>query len=121
MPGVVDDHERSFGRQVVQPRESRVGKAVLQQRVPAVEVCPLRSALGYFAPYRVDDIVGIADGDRPDVDHAVGQHDRLHQRMAMCLNESRHHTTITGIEHFGTGSDPSLDLGSIADGDDPAV
>ena len=39
----------------------------------------------------------------------------------MCLNESRHHTTVTGIEHFGIGSDPPLDSGSVTDRDDPTV
>ena len=98
VPGVVDDHQRAVRCDVVQPGQRRLGKPVLQQRVPAVEVGALGPRVATSRAYRGDDLVGVADGDRPDVDHAVRQHDRLHQRMAVCLNESGHHAAVTDID-----------------------
>ena len=119
--GVVDDHQRRFGGQAVEPRERRLGKAVLQQRVPAVEVRAVGAAVGDLAPDRGDDVVGVAHRDRPDVDHAVGQHDRLHQRMPVRLDEAGHHAAVAEFDDLGSGADPALDLGPIADRDDAAV
>ncbi len=68
-----------------------------------------------------DDVVRVARGDRPDVDDPVGQRDGLHQRMAVCLNESRHDTAGTDVDGSGVGADKSGHVRPVAHGDDPAV
>ena len=121
MSGVVDDHQRIVRRDLVQPAQRRLRQSVLQQRVPAVEVGAVGPAPGHLAANGVDDLVGVAHRDRPDVHQPIGQRDRLHQRMAMCLNESRHHAAVADIDGLGVRADESGHLGPVTDRDDPAV
>ena len=121
VPGVVDDHQRGIRGGGVQPVQRRLRQAGLQQRVPADQVRAVGATGGDLAPDRVHDGVGVAHRDGPDVDHAVGQHDRLHQRMSVRLDESRHHAAIADVQHLRVGSDQRLDVGPGADGDEPAV
>ena len=121
MPGVVDDHQGIVGCHLVQPAQRRLRQAVLQQRVPAVEVGAIRAAAGHLTVNRVDHLAGVAQGDRPDVDQPIGQRDRFHQRMAMRLNETRHHTAVTEVDRLGIRSDEAGHLRPAAHRDDPAV
>ena len=81
----------------------------------------MRSAVGDLAPDRVDDVVRVAHGDRPDVDHPVRQHDGLHQRMAVRLHESRHDAAVAYVDVLRPGADPALDIRPVTDGDDAAI
>ena len=109
--GVVDDHQRTVGRDVVEPGQRRLREPGLQQRIPAVQVGAGRSPRGDLAAHRRDDVVGVGQGDRPDVDDPVRQRQCLHQRMAMRLNESRHDAAVTEINRLGVGADVCLDVG----------
>ena len=104
--GVVDDHQRGVGRDAVEPGERRLGQADLQQRVPAVEVRPVGAADGDLAADGGDDVVGAGHRDGPDVDEPVGQHDRLHQRMPVRLDEPGHHAAVAEFDDVGVGPDP---------------
>jgi hypothetical protein len=64
---------------------------------------------------------GVAHRDGPDVDHAIGQHDGLHHRMPVRLDEARHEAAVAEFDGLGAGSDPPGDVGSVADRDDPSV
>ena len=79
------------------------------------------SAVGDLAPDRVDDVVRVVHGDRPDVDHPVGQHDRFHQRVPVRLNEAGHHTAVADVYALRSGADPALDVRPTADRDDAAI
>jgi hypothetical protein len=129
----VDDHQRGVRRDGVQPAQRGFGQAgqssrvasllpsTLQQRVPADEVRAGGAACGDLLPDRVDDHLGVADGDGPDVDHAVGQHDGLHQRMSVRLDQPGHDAAVAEFDGLGVGPDPPGDIGPIADRDDPPV
>ena len=99
VPGVVDDHQRGVrGRCCsASPASARAGR-------PAA-AGPSRSRYAPSAPrsatsrwIAADDGVGVAHRDGPDVDHPVGQHDRLHQRMPVRLDESGHHAAVADVD-----------------------
>ena len=121
VPGVVDDHQRAVRSDAVEPGQRGLRQAGLQQRVPAVEVGAGRSPLRHLPVDRRDDVVGVGDGDRADVDDPVRQRDGLHQRMAMCLNESRHDAAVTDVDGLGAGADQGGDVGAVPHRDDPPV
>jgi hypothetical protein len=70
---------------------------------------------------RGDDGVRVAQSDGADVDHAVRQHDRLHQRVPVCLDEARHHACVFQVHGLRVRTDPGLDIGPVAHRDDAAV
>ena len=74
-----------------------------------------------FVADRRDNFVGSGDGDGPDVDDAVRQRDRLHQRMTVRLDESRHYAAVADIDGLGVGADEALDVGPVAHRDDAAI
>ena len=121
VPGVVDDHQRAIRCDVVEPGQRGLRQAALQQRVPAVQVGAGRSPVSHLAVDGRDDVVGVGDGNGANVDDAVRQRDGFHQRMTVCLNESRHHTAVADIDGLSVRADQRLDVGPIADGDDPPV
>ena len=82
---------------------------------------PSASAPSDLATYGADDVVGVAQGYRPNVDEAVRQSDGLHQRMAVRLNEARHDAAVTEIDGLRVGTDELADLGPVAHGNDSAV
>ena len=109
------------GARPFEPVQRRLGQPVLQQRVPAVEVGAVRAALGHLGADRGDDVVGLGNRDRPDVDHPVRQRDRLHQRMPVRLDQTGQHASVADIDHLGVRPDQRLDVGPAADGGDSAV
>ena len=121
MAGVVDDDQRRVRCEAVEPFERRLGQAVLQKRVPAVEVGAVRAALGHLGTDRGDDVVGPGNRDRPDVDQPVRKRDRLHQRVPVRLDQTGQHTAVADIDHLGVRPDQRLDVGPAADGRDSAI
>lgn len=103
------------------PNERRLGKTLLQKRVPAVEIGAVGAALGHLRLDRRDDVAGVGDRDRPDVHQPIRQRDRLHQRMPVRLDQSGQHAAVADVEDLGVGPDERIDVGVAADVDYPTV
>ncbi len=105
------------GATAIQPCQGRIRQSVLQQRVPAVEKGAVGTALGNLGVNRVEHRIRIGHGDRTDVDDAPGQRHRLHQRMPVRLNETRH-DAARDLADIGIRADPRRHLRAGADRDD---
>ena len=82
---------------------------------------PSAPARGNLVADRGHDHVGVGHHHWPDVDETTAENHRLHQRMTVRLNQTRHHAAVTEVDGAGVRPDPRFDVGALPHRDDPPV